>query len=153
YRDDGCVDDDGGRKGRVPARELHADGSHRSVGGRMQRPGWQGAVAVAIAITVLVRARSIVGQAAPPDLIVYDAKVVTDDQAFSTSQAMAIRGGRFVAVGSDNDVLATAGPSTTKVDLHGGTVLPGFNDTHNHQNSGISLVTSVDLTNIHSIGD
>ena len=73
--------------------------------------------------------------------------------AASIAQATAVRGGRFVAVGTVKEVLATAGPSTAKIDLHGAAVLPGFNDTHNHQNSGISLMTGVDLTNIHSIAD
>lgn len=118
----------------------------------MRRSVRHAASASAIA-AALALVRSLGAQAPPPDLIVYDAKIVTVDQAFSTAQAMAIRGGRFVAVGSDASALATAGPSTTKIDLRGADVLPGFNDTHNHQNSGISLVTSVDLTNIHSIAD
>lgn len=95
----------------------------------------------------------VLAQPAPPDLIVYNAKIVTVDQAFSIAHAAAIRGGRFAAVGTDQAVLATAGPATRKIDLHGVTVLPGFDDTHNHQNSGITLVTNVDLTDIHSIAD
>lgn len=88
-----------------------------------------------------------------PDLIIFNAKIVTVDAAFSIAQAAAVRAGTFTAVGKDAAVLAAAGPKTIKIDLHGRTVLPGFNDTHNHQNAGITLVTNVDLTSIHSIDD
>ena len=89
-----------------------------------------------------------------PDLVIYNAHIVTVDQAFSTATAAAVTGGKFSAVGNDKDVLATAGPRTRKIDLHGQTVLPGFSDTHNHQLSqGATLSVDVDLTNIHSIAD
>jgi hypothetical protein len=47
-------------------------------------------------------------------------------------QAVAIRGDRFVAVGSDADVLKTAGPGTQKIDLHGRCVIPGLIEGHVH---------------------
>jgi predicted amidohydrolase YtcJ len=87
-----------------------------------------------------------------PDLVVFDARVVTVDKAFSIAQAFAVKDGRFVAVGDDEAVLALAGPTTRKIDLRGATVLPGFNDTHVHQlTQGQILSVAVDLTNIHSI--
>ena len=91
--------------------------------------------------------------AAPADLIIRNAHIVTVDPNFSTASAAAIQNGWFIAVGSDADVLKTAGPSTRVIDLHGQTVLPGFNDTHVHLTSGRSLEIQVDLTNIHSIAD
>jgi len=97
----------------------------------------------------------IVALAQPaPDLIVYNAKIVTVDGKFSIAQAASVTAGKFSAVGSNKSVLATAGSGTKKVDLHGQTVLPGFNDTHNHQMAtGMSTANAVDLTNIHSIAD
>lgn len=47
-------------------------------------------------------------------------------------QAVAIRGDRFVAVGTDADVLKTAGPGTQKIDLHGRCVIPGLIAGHVH---------------------
>jgi predicted amidohydrolase YtcJ len=89
-----------------------------------------------------------------PDLILYDAKIVTVDAKFSVARAVSIAGGRFVKVGSDKEVLASAGPNTVKIDLHGQTVLPGFIDSHVHQlTQGAGLSVDVDLTNIHSIAD
>src|SRR5437868_10237825 len=90
---------------------------------------------------------------APADLIIRDAHIVTVDPRFSTAQAAAIRDGRFIAVGSDAQVLKTKGPNTRVIDLHGQTVLPGFNDTHVHLTAGKDLETQVELTNIHSIKD
>lgn len=71
-------------------------------------------------------------RAAPPDLILYNGKVVTVDEQFSIAEAVAVRGGRFVAVGLDTDVLPLAGPETETTDLQGRTVLPGLIDTHTH---------------------
>ena len=88
---------------------------------------------------------------APADLIIRDAHIVTVDSNFSTARAAAIRDGRFIAVGSDAEVLKARGPKTRVIDLHGRTVLPGFNDTHVHLTAGKDLETEVDLTNIHSV--
>ncbi len=91
---------------------------------------------------------------AAPDLIIYNAKIVTVDEKFSIAHAAAVTDGKFSAVGDDKAVLANAGPNTRKIDLHGQTVLPGFNDTHNHQLLfGETFANAVDLTNIHSIAD
>jgi predicted amidohydrolase YtcJ len=96
---------------------------------------------------------SALAQAGPADLIIRDAHIVTVDPRFSTASAAAIRGGRFIAVGSDADVLKTRGPNTRVVDLHGQTVLPGFDDTHVHLTAGKDLEIQVDLTHIRSIKD
>ncbi|HEY8434313.1 MAG TPA: amidohydrolase [Sphingomicrobium sp.] len=88
---------------------------------------------------------------APADLIIRDAHIVTVDRRFSSARAAAIGGSKFIAVGSDADVMKSAGPNTRVVDLHGKTVLPGFNDTHVHLTAGEDLPLQVDLTHIHSI--
>ena len=90
---------------------------------------------------------------APADLIIRDAHIVTVDPQFSTARAAAIRDGKFIAVGSDAEVMKSAGPRTRVVDLDGKTVLPGFNDTHVHLTAGESLPVQVDLTHIRSIKD
>src|SRR4051794_40412167 len=67
-----------------------------------------------------------------PDLIVINAKVYTVDVARPRAQAFAVRGGRFVAVGSSADIRSLAGPRTQTFDAQGATVTPGFIDCHNH---------------------
>ncbi|MDA2933855.1 amidohydrolase [Acidobacteria bacterium AH-259-D05] len=78
------------------------------------------------------RCGSEVSSALAPDMVLYNGKIVTVDEDFSTAQAVAIKDGRFVAVGSDEQVLSLAGADTEKMDLSGRTVLPGFNDSHLH---------------------
>ncbi|MFF8593928.1 amidohydrolase [Streptomyces sp. NPDC015220] len=66
------------------------------------------------------------------DLILTGGDVLTIDDAFSVAQAVAVRAGRILAVGSDAEIKALAGPGTRVVDLAGRTVLPGINDSHLH---------------------
>lgn len=70
--------------------------------------------------------------AEPADLIVHRAHVVTVDPKFSTAEAVAVRRGRIVAVGSDADVMKLKGPKTRVIDAGGKTVLPGLFDSHVH---------------------
>jgi predicted amidohydrolase YtcJ len=72
----------------------------------------------------------------PPDLILFNGKIVTVDVAFSYAEAVAIREGRFVAVGSNDDVRRLAGAVTKQIDLRGRTVVPGFGDNHLHNAGG-----------------
>jgi hypothetical protein len=104
-------------------------------------------------ILTLAALSSSTAPATPADLIIRDAHIVTVDPKFSTAEAAAIQDGRFIAVGSDAEVLKTRGPNTRIVDLHGQTVLPGFNDTHVHLTAGKDLENEVDLTHIRSIKD
>ncbi|MBN1422547.1 MAG: amidohydrolase family protein, partial [Planctomycetes bacterium] len=69
------------------------------------------------------------------DLILTNGKIVTVDRAFSVAKAMAIRGDRIIAVGSDAEALARRGSSTRVIDLAGACVLPGLIDSHCHPSS------------------
>jgi predicted amidohydrolase YtcJ len=101
----------------------------------------------------MIAAALLLSAAAPADLIIRDAHIVTVDPKSSIARAAAIRNGEFIAVGSDAEVMKTAGPNTRVVDLHGKTVLPGFNDTHVHLTAGEEPPVQVDLTHIRSIRD
>jgi hypothetical protein len=69
---------------------------------------------------------------APAELVLLNGRITTLDQAQPTATAVAIANGRFVAVGSDKDVLAHRGDKTQVVDLRKRTVIPGLNDSHLH---------------------
>ena len=69
-------------------------------------------------------------QAQPPDLILHHGKIATVDRAFSIRQAIAIRGERIVAVGTNDEILASKGEATKLIDLGGRLVLPGLIDSH-----------------------
>ncbi len=73
-----------------------------------------------------------------PELIVHNAKIITmDDEAYNSNpgtiaQAMAVRDGKILKIGSDKDILALKGPKTTVMDLKGKTVIPGIVNNHHH---------------------
>ena len=66
------------------------------------------------------------------DWILHGGRVVTVDKDFRVAEALAVRNGRIVAVGSDRQVLALRGPHTRTVNLRGKMVLPGLIDSHVH---------------------
>jgi predicted amidohydrolase YtcJ len=66
------------------------------------------------------------------DLVVFNAKVYTVDPRSPRAEAFAVKGGRFVAVGSTKDIRALIGKGTRTVDAKQMTVVPGFIDCHNH---------------------
>lgn len=68
----------------------------------------------------------------PADLIVRNARIYTLDAARSWASALAVRSGRLVFVGPDDDVTSWAGPHTRVVDAGGRLILPGFHDAHVH---------------------
>lgn len=90
--------------------------------------------------------------AAPPDLIVTHAKVVTVDPKFSIAEAFAIREGRIVAVGKNDEILALAGDNTQKLNLGGKTVIPGLCDSHVRPTGGAVRVRSSHSRNGHDRG-
>ena len=83
-------------------------------------------------LLVLTQCGSDIPNALAPDLVLFNGKIVTVDDDFSIAQAVAIKDGLLVAVGSDQEVLSLAGAETQRTDLEGKTVLPGFNDSHLH---------------------
>src|SRR5258708_40036256 len=72
------------------------------------------------------------GRAQPADLIVHNGWIATQDERRSFAQAAAVRDGKFVAVGSDQDVFKLRGDRTQVIDVRGRTVIPGLNDSHLH---------------------
>src|SRR5579872_5041552 len=67
-----------------------------------------------------------------PDLVVYNARVYTMDPSRPRTEAFAVAGSRFVALGGTAEIRALAGARTRAVDANGMTVVPGFTDAHNH---------------------
>ena len=82
---------------------------------------------------------------APADLVLVSAKVWTGEAAPREASALAVRGGRIVAVGSDPEVEALRGPGTKALDGRGRRVVPGFIDSHTHMTMGGLNLLAVDL--------
>jgi predicted amidohydrolase YtcJ len=72
------------------------------------------------------------GAASPPDVILSNGKIITVDERFSIAQAVAVRGDRIVAVGTDAEVSKLATSATRRIDLRGRAVIPGLIDNHMH---------------------
>lgn len=89
-------------------------------------------IAVFITAPLMPAAGQGVAKAQPADLILHNGFIWTVDNKNSTAQAVAIRDGKFVAVGSNKAALKLRGPQTRVVDLLGRFVTPGFNDNHVH---------------------
>ena len=70
--------------------------------------------------------------AGPADLIYSGGPILTINDAAPTAEAVAVRAGRILAVGTRAQVEATRGPGTRMVNLEGRTMLPGFVDPHGH---------------------
>jgi hypothetical protein len=68
----------------------------------------------------------------PADRIWYGGAILTMNDAAMRVEAVAERGGRIVAVGPADVVMAFKGPATETIDLEGRTMLPGFFDAHGH---------------------
>lgn len=70
--------------------------------------------------------------------------ILTVDAAFAEAEAIAIRGNRILALGSEAEVRAVAGDTAQTVDLAGKTMLPGFIDPHTHVVAGSIVDTVMD---------
>jgi predicted amidohydrolase YtcJ len=86
-------------------------------------------------------AATCMATAAPADRIIRGGPIVTVNPAQPTAEAVAIAGGRIVAVGTEADVMKHKGAATEIVDLGGKTLVPGFVDGHSHFCSLIDVQT------------
>src|SRR5262245_32551107 len=84
------------------------------------------------------------------DLIVTNAKVYTVDANQPRAEAFAVKAGRFLAVGSTQDIKGLIGKSTQTFDARQMTVLPGFTDCHNHA-PGTTLLYEVIVGNPYEV--
>jgi predicted amidohydrolase YtcJ len=109
-----------------------------------------------VAAAALLAAYGLAQQApqTSPDTIFYNGTIISVDESRPAAEAFAVKGDRFVAVGSNADVRALASSSTRIVDLRGHTVVPGLMDNHNHQYH-VALLTrrGVDVQNVSSLAE
>ena len=118
---------------------------------QISRKDFLGLGAVAAAGLSAGCAPGAAGASVAPDLIVVNGSVLTQDDAMPSAEAFAIKDGRFVAVGSSDDVRNSAGGATEVIDAAGATVVPGFIDAHSHPSgAGLNALKNVD-TNLGSI--
>lgn len=107
---------------------------HQQVQRQAQRQGQSKLHTPLPALILAVFAVFLAGCSAPEtaDLVLMGGKVHTLDPSHATVEAVAIRDGRILTVGSETDVSRHIGEGSKVVDLHGLYVYPGFTDSHAH---------------------
>ena len=87
-----------------------------------------------------------------PDTVLLNGKVVTLDARSTTQEAIAVRDGHIIAVGTTADIRKLAGPATRVIDARGRTVIPGLIDSHLHAiRAALSFSTEVNWIGARSL--
>jgi predicted amidohydrolase YtcJ len=90
----------------------------------------------------------------PADLILLRGRLATLDAHRPSATAAAITDGRFVAVGTDTEVMAYRGDRTRVIDVGGRTVIPGLNDSHMHPiRGGLNYTLELRWDGVPSLAD
>jgi predicted amidohydrolase YtcJ len=92
-------------------------------------------------------------QAQPPDLILYNAKIITVDPQFRIADSLAIRADRILAIGARAAVTKLGGPQTRQIDLKGKTVLPGLMDSHVHSSEAAMYEFDHPVPDMETVAD
>ena len=92
------------------------------------------------------------GGAQPADTVLLDGKIVTVAAQPAVAEALAIRNGKIIAVGSSEEIERLAGPGTRTIELGGRTVIPGLIDSHMHAiRAALSFSTEVNWIGARSL--
>src|SRR6267142_3161133 len=90
----------------------------------------------------------------PAEWVFMNGKVVTVDSSFSIKEAVAIKNGRFVAVGTDSEMRRWIGRNTAVVNLAGRTMIPGLIDSHIHATvAGLSWDGELHWESVRSLAE
>jgi predicted amidohydrolase YtcJ len=85
--------------------------------------------------------------------IIKNGRLITFDESQPDAEALAIRRGEIIAVGKADDVANLAGPETVIHDADGGTVLPGFIESHMHLFQGAAELDALSLMDVSGTGN
>jgi predicted amidohydrolase YtcJ len=85
------------------------------------------------------------------DLIVTRARVLTMDPDRPRAEAVAVRNGRVLAVGSDDEIASLAAPNARRIDGRGATLLPGFSESHMHLFAGAGEMDHLQLAGVEGL--
>ena len=89
-----------------------------------------------------------------PDLILHNGRFTTLNRANPIASAVAIKDGKFLAVGGNADIMSLAGTATKVIDLKGRPVLPGLIDNHTHVvRGGLNFNMELRWDGVRSLAD
>jgi predicted amidohydrolase YtcJ len=100
---------------------------HNKNTGFMKTNTFVGMIMLLISMSILN-----IGFCQQSDILLYNGKIFTSDTARLYANALAIKGNKILAVGSNDAIAKLAGNKTKRINLQGKTVVPGFNDAHDH---------------------
>lgn len=89
----------------------------------------------------------------PPELVLIRGKILTMDPGSTVAEALAIRDGKILAVGSNAAIKLLEGPQTQVINLSGKTVVPGMIDTHAHFKAAGLAEYVVNMSRAKSVAD
>lgn len=87
------------------------------------------------------------------DIILYNGKVITMDKSEPYATGVCVLENKIFRVGSDTEVLGCKRENTILIDLHGRTLLPGFNDSHMHLINFAFTNSMIRLANLRSVAE
>jgi len=90
------------------------------------------ATGAAAGVTWAFGRREALAESDAADLILFNGNFATMKKTRPLAEAVSIRAGRFSSVGSTSEVMREKGAATRLIDVKGGTVIPGLNDSHTH---------------------
>ncbi len=93
------------------------------------------------------------GRVDPADLVLHNGKIATVDTARPSAQALAVKGDRIVALGTDEEINRYIGDTTQVIDLAGKLAIPGFIDSHLHFMGVGETKLELDLTKARNWDD
>jgi predicted amidohydrolase YtcJ len=83
------------------------------------------------------------------DLIVINGRVQTMDDDNPAAEAVAVKDGAIIAIGSRASIEEFRGPATKVIDAKGGSVIPGFIEAHMHLFGGAAELDNLHLSGVH----
>tara|TARA_R110002096_G_scaffold101547_9_gene224609 strand:+ start:33643 stop:35415 length:1773 start_codon:yes stop_codon:yes gene_type:complete len=108
-------------------------------------------IAPLLSISMFVGGSAVAGEPElPADLILFNTTVWTADENVPGAEALAIRGSKIIAVGSNDEVLKLGGPDSRTLDLNGRMVVPGFIDGHTHFENATEWFFEARLMDVNS---
>jgi predicted amidohydrolase YtcJ len=102
------------------------------------------------ALTLFAAGCAAGSETEPADLVLRNGQIVTVDEALPEAQAVAIRGHRIVAVGTDEEIGRFVGRRTQVIDLAGRLAIPGFIEGHGHFMGVGQAKMNLDLMNVRN---
>ncbi len=95
-----------------------------------------------------------VAQGSAEERVLFNARIFTGEPMTPYAEAVAIRGGKIVAVGTTGEAAAAVGAGAERIDLGGKTLFPGFIDSHEHAvDGGMTLISADADEKVHSVAE